>query len=153
MWFVLLWRARRDLNPRGQSTDSALLLRTKIPALQSLKFLFHDYLPSMYAYEVLIMYLRIFFIGVLPLLGEGLTRAFIGIFGSAVSLIIARETMPFARYTTSLLLCAANIQLMILFFASAILLSDTLRDFGLSNEELGCILLGSNLVCFVLVIW
>ena len=92
IWFLMLWRVRYDLNPPGQSIESALLLREKALHLLSLQFLFGDYRPSMWCSEVYIMYIRIFFIGILPLLGEGITRAFIGIFGSTVSFIIARET-------------------------------------------------------------
>ena len=97
-WLVLLWRVRHDLNPPGQSEQSALLLRRKAHHLQALKFLFIDYLPGMYAFEVYMMELRIFFIGILPLLGTGITRSLIGIFGSAAqraSAISSELSRPF----------------------------------------------------------
>ncbi len=40
-----------------------------------------------------------------------------------------------------------------MFFASAILLSDTLREFGLSKIQLGVVLLAANLVMFFMVLW
>ena len=66
LWFVLLWRMRHDLNPEGQSLMSALLLRLRVHKLRPYSFLFGDYKPSMWAYEVYEMYRRLFFIGVLP---------------------------------------------------------------------------------------
>lgn len=42
LWFVLLYRFRHELNPRGQSKESAMLLRDQAPYLQPYSFLFSD---------------------------------------------------------------------------------------------------------------
>jgi hypothetical protein len=39
---VLLYRFRHELNPRGQSKESAMLLRDQAPYLQPYSFLFSD---------------------------------------------------------------------------------------------------------------
>ena len=53
LWFACLWRVRRDLNPRGQSVRCALLLRKGEHHLKPYFFLFSDFVPSMWAYEVI----------------------------------------------------------------------------------------------------
>ena len=52
LWFVLLWRYRWDLNPRGQSVQSASLIRAKESHLRPYSFLFSDYLPDKWYYEI-----------------------------------------------------------------------------------------------------
>jgi hypothetical protein len=52
LWFVLLWHVRRDLNPLREALESALEVRKKKAHLMPYFFLFSDYLPSMWAYEV-----------------------------------------------------------------------------------------------------
>ena len=55
VWYVLLWRLRRDLNPQ-QTFSSSVLLRKKKHHLRPYYFLFSDYIPSMWAFEVYEMY-------------------------------------------------------------------------------------------------
>ena len=78
---------------------------------------------------------RLFFIGVLPLLGDGAVRAFIGVFASTAVAFFAREVWPFVRPCTNILLFTANLQILAVFFAAALLLTDSLDGFGLSNFE------------------
>ena len=66
VWLVLLWSHRRTLNPPCHDQPSALLLRDKRRELAPLKFLYDDYRPAYYFYEVLEMYRRLFFVGLLP---------------------------------------------------------------------------------------
>ena len=153
LWFVLLWRVRHELNPPGQSEKSALLLRDKSPRLEPYKFLFSDYRPSRWAYEVYEMLRRLFFVGVLPLLGEGAVRAFIGIFLSIWTVLIARESWPFNRSTTCVLLVVATLQILFVYFCASLILTGSLEGFGLSNLLLGVILLATNVLSFLLVIF
>ena len=61
---------RRD--PRDQAND---------PAIAYLRFLWIDYRPSMFAFEVLVIYCRVLLVSVLPLLGRaGDQRAGVGCF-------------------------------------------------------------------------
>ena len=133
----------------------------------------------MWAYEVYEMYRRLFFMGVLPvgyeytllfpvidlsfnptlalpaqqLLGEGSTRAFIGIFVSIWTAHLARESWPFIRSTISVLLVVAMLQILFVYFCAALLLTDSFEGFGWSDFELGSILFAVNLLTFFLVIY
>ena len=89
---MLLWRVRHELNPPGQSEETALLLRDQSPNLEPYKFLYSDYKPQRWAYEVYDMYRRLLLVGVLPLLGDGIVRVFIGIFVCVWAAHIARES-------------------------------------------------------------
>jgi hypothetical protein len=42
MWFVILWRVRRELNPLDETLESALELRKSHDQLGYLAFLFSD---------------------------------------------------------------------------------------------------------------
>ena len=107
----------------------------------------------MWAYEVYEMYRRLFLVGVLPLLGEKTVRAFIGIFVCIWTAHIARELWPFNRSTTCVLLVVGTIQILIVFFSAALILTGSLKGFGLSDFELGAILLGVNLLSFAMVFY
>lgn len=62
-------------------------------------------------------------------------RAFIGVFASTAAAFFAREVWPFVRPCTNILLLTANLQILAVFFAAALLLTDSLDGFGLSNFE------------------
>ena len=105
----------------------------------------------MWGYEVYEMMKRLFLVAILPLLGEGAVRAFIGILVSTGAVLWARESWPFVKSTNSKLALAANLQILTVFFASAVLITDSLEGFGLNNLTLGVVMLLLNLVCFILV--
>ena len=105
----------------------------------------------MWGYEVYEMMKRLFLVAILPLLGEGVMRAFIGILVSTGAAFWARESWPFVKSTNSRLALAANVQILGVFFASAVLITDSLGSFGLDDLTMGVLLLLLNLVCLVLV--
>ena len=150
-WFVLLWRVRRDVNPLDETLESALELRKTRDHLKYLAFLFSDYLPSMWGYELYEMAKRLFFVAVLPFFGEPVLRAFIGILASVCAVHWARESWPFIESTNSQLAFTANLQIQGVYFASLLLLTDSMNGVGLSDNAVGCLLLLLNLVCFALV--
>ena len=150
-WFVLLWRVRRDVNPPDETLESALELRKTRDHLKCLEFLFSDYLPSMWGYEIYETVKRLFFVAALPFFGEPVFRAFIGILASACAVHWARESWPFIESTNSQLAFTANLQIQGVYFASLLLLTDSMNGFGLSDNAVGCLLLLLNLVCFALV--
>ena len=153
VWLCLLWRCREHLNPPigDQPVESALLLRKRNPLIKHLKFLYSDYLPSHWYYEVVELYRRLFLIGVVPLLGEGSARASIGCFASLIMAIIAREQAPFVRRTTSTLLVVAQYQILAAYYAAFVILSGSLADFGLTDFALGLVLVLTNCFMFVLI--
>jgi hypothetical protein len=56
------------------------------------------------------MYRRIFFIAIVPLLGVGSVRASLGCGISVVSLVLCRESSPFLRDSTNVLLIIGAIR-------------------------------------------
>ena len=76
----------------------------------------------MWGFEVYEMMKRLFLVAILPLLGEGAVRAFIGILVSTGTVLWARESWPFVKPTNSKLALAANLQILLVFFASALLI-------------------------------
>ena len=126
MWFVLLWKVRDRLDPIGQAGNSLNLelgignarskqqrileIRKEDTAIAHLSFLWGDYEPSQWYFEVVEMYRRILFIGVLPLLGDGALRASLGCFLAIIAAIFVRESSPFIRNTTNVLLIIAQYQ-------------------------------------------
>jgi hypothetical protein len=100
--------------------------------------------------QVVEMYRRILFIAVLPLLGTGPVRASVGCFFSILTVALSRESSPFIRDSTNLLLVVSQYQLLGTFLAALVLASDSLRSFGLENFALGALLLVLNLVILAL---
>jgi hypothetical protein len=100
--------------------------------------------------QVVEMYRRIVFIAVLPLLGTGPVRASVGCFFSILTAVMSRESSPFIRDSTNLLLVVSQYQLLGTFLAALVLVSDSLRSFSLSYLALGALLLALNAVILAL---
>jgi len=166
MWFILLWRVRDRLDPLGQLGEplnlelgignaaskklKILPIRATDASISHLAFLWSDYEPSRWYFEVIEMYRRIFFIGFLPLLGDGSLRASMGSLFAIIAAIYIREVSPFIRGTTNVLLVVAQYQILLTFFAALIIISSALAVFHLHPLELGILLLLMN--CSVLVL-
>ncbi len=148
LWFLLLFRRRKRLNPPvgQQPVSSALLIRKRDPSVRHLQFLFSEYKPAYWYYEVVYMYKRLFLVGVLPLLGEGTARASIGCFAAIVLAVAARENAPFVRAHTNTLLVCSWWQILSVFYAAFVILSGNMKDFGLSDFALGLVLVLMNMV-------
>jgi len=165
-WLVLLWRVSDRLNPSSSSAataseggfassterlNSILETRTEDVELSYLSFLWSDYGPSMWYYEVCDMYRRIIFIAVIPLLFTGSMRASLGCFLSIMVPAFVREASPFLRHSTNVLALVATYQILGTFLAALVIVSGSLAEFHLSDFALGCILLGFNFVLLPLI--
>jgi hypothetical protein len=85
--------------------------RDKDPSLKHLAFLWQDYKPSSWYYEVLEIYRRIAFTAVLPVLaGAGVLRVTMGCLMSIAAIAIVREATPFLREGTNVLLTISTYQ-------------------------------------------
>jgi hypothetical protein len=93
-FFVLLFRVRRALNPPFAPTV-ALLLRDRDESVASLRFLFRDYLPNFWYWEILDMYRRQLFICIIPLFRSSASRTILGVAVSLMSVSVVRETSPY----------------------------------------------------------
>ena len=78
-----------------------------------LRFLFADFRCSMYYYEVVEMYRRIFLLGVLPFVPTPIIRAGFGLLFSVCFAMLFRELVPYHRLESNTLAIAAQYQVML----------------------------------------
>jgi serine/threonine protein kinase/membrane protein implicated in regulation of membrane protease activity len=136
----------------SETEKSAVRGRNGDPSIQYLSFLWKDYMPARWYYEVFEMYRRIIFIAVIPLLGnEQSIRAIIGCMLSLVMIGFVREVSPFIRGATNILLGVAQYQIFLTFFAAFIIVTDGLAHLGLSTFALGALLFGINVFILALL--
>jgi hypothetical protein len=103
LWVLVLYRRRKELNPSNSSgvvdekdDHLALYIRDRNPHLSPLKFLFVDYKCSKWWFEVVDMYRRITFIGVLPLVSaDAAIRSSFGMILAILSVAYFREEQPY----------------------------------------------------------
>jgi len=148
--------AAAAMAPVGLLSDTeknAVRGRNGDPSIQYLAFLWKDYMPARWYFEVLEMYRRIVFIAVIPLLGnETSIRAIIGCMLSLIMIGFVREASPFIRGATNILLSVAQYQIFLTYFAAFIIVTDGLSHLGLSNFGLGALLFSMNLAILLLMI-
>lgn len=90
---------------------TAVEVRDRDPSLKHLAFLWQDYKPSSWYYEVVEIYRRVVFTAVLPCLaGPGVLRVTLGCLMSIVAIAVVREATPFIREGTNLLLTISAYQ-------------------------------------------
>ncbi len=105
-WLLLLYRERRSLNPSTSNHDTllALHMRDQDTSLDSIRFLFNDYVPSKWWFEIVEMYRRIVIVGIIPLCSPvTATRASLGVVLSIVSLMFFREERPYRERKVNLI--------------------------------------------------
>jgi hypothetical protein len=105
-WMILLYRRRGELNPPAAKNDETLgeFIRNQNPQLSNLKFLFSDYNCKSWWFEILDMYRRILFIGILPLTSrQSSVRASFGCILAVMSAAYFREKKPYrVEYTNTI---------------------------------------------------
>jgi hypothetical protein len=98
LWTILLAVNRELLNPPLYTDDElhAVYVRDNNPSLFPLRFLFVDYKPSCWWFEIADMYRRIVLIGLLPLSSSRPSmRASLGFVLAVFSVILFRELKPY----------------------------------------------------------
>lgn len=161
VWFVLLYKERKSLNPPLGNQEAAhpeealqaiLSTRDSDPQLQPLRFLFAIYQPAHYFMECVEMYRRVLFVGLLPLLSAASDRrAALGVFFSLCSLAFYREVEPFLRPSTNILAHVAQYA-NLLTYAAALTMVVGL-DNGVKPLLFGLILVAVNCSVVGLILW
>ena len=145
IYVYLLCQAREKLNPKAPSVKQALALRDGDESIHHLKFLVADYTPSKWWFEVLDLYRRIIFLGVIPLLGDdGAARAYAGCTLALVSTVYMREVLPFRHQFTNVLAVIAQYVILMAFMAALLICTDSLAKFNLTDFAVGCIMTVAN---------
>jgi hypothetical protein len=168
VWFLLLWRDRELLNPKKKVTHFSKLItaeplddpRNEMAALQPTHFLWLDYLPEMYWFEILDIYRRLFFVAIVRMVSvDLLTRASVGSLAALLFIGLYRELSPFVRESSNILSTLANYQIFMMFFAALVIESDALGSFGsLKNDQVaklkfGAVLVAVNVVVLACSLW
>jgi hypothetical protein len=147
LYVALLFRVRDKLNPKAANKALALELRDNDESLASIRFLFSDYKCSRWYFEIIDLYRRIFFVGILPLLGNNQTiKTYIGCALALLSTIYFRELTPFRVEFTNFLAVIAQYVILLAFMAALMIQSDAVSSIGISNFALGCILVFANIL-------
>ena len=139
--FTLLYRLRDRLNPPGMSDpEAAFSYRLKHrhdPDIAPLYFLFGDYSCGCYWWEVVDMYRRMIFTGLVSQFGQGQIRAAAGTTLSLAVVVIFREVLPYHSAFVNRLSVVAQYQVFAAFVGAFVLLS----DFPMQQNTLGMTLM------------
>ena len=97
-------------------------------------------------FEVVDLYRRIIFLGVIPLLGnDSAGRAYAGATLALLSTVLFRETMPFKLQATSVLGVISQYAILMAFLAALMISTGSLDQLGLSNLLIGSILSATHI--------
>jgi hypothetical protein len=151
LFIILLYRVRDKLNPPSLNKELALKMRDHDGSLRPLQFLFFDYKPQYWYFEITELYRRVMFISLLPLLSQRTsTVAYVGCTLALFSGIYFRELTPYRVEFINVIAVIAQYVILLDFMAALLLDAQSLNSFGLSKLGLGCILLGVNLTIIAL---
>ena len=150
--FTLLYRVRQQLNPPDISDpEAAFIHREQLrydPAIAPYYFLFGDCYCSCYWWEVVDMYRRMFFTGLVSQFGQGQIRTAVGTGLSLVVVTIFREALPYHSTLVNRLSVVAQYQVFAAFVGSFILWS----DFPMKQGTLGITLIAAY-IAFLPLSW
>jgi len=150
LYIILLYRVRDKLNPRAANKELALQMRDRDESLHPMQFLFCDYKPNYWYFEITDLYRRIVFISVLPLLSQrNSMKAYMGCTLALFSAIYFRELTPYRVAFTNVIAVIAQYVILLDFMAVLVLDARSLNAFGFSKIGFGCMLIGVN----VIIIW
>mmetsp|Transcript_46260 Transcript_46260/g.59463 ORF Transcript_46260/g.59463 Transcript_46260/m.59463 type:complete len:919 (+) Transcript_46260:649-3405(+) len=154
-YIALLYRVREKLNPHHQSQHRSLAFRRRDfdKSLDSIRFLFDDYKLSRWYFEVVDLYRRILFTGVLPLIAKD--TAIVAYLGSTLALISGvyfRELVPYRVEFTNFIAVIAQYAILLVFMSALMIETDSLDRFHISDSVLGIILVGINTIVMMFVI-
>lgn len=156
LWMFLLFLNRNSLdrNMPSHNEKLELYIRDNNKSLNFIRFLFNDYKVKKWWFEVVEMYRRIVFIGVLPLTSTVTAkRASFGCFLAIVSLAYFREQSPYRMEFVNQIAYLAQFLILITFYAALSIDTGVLMDFGMSGRSLGIFLMSANLLTVFLVIY
>lgn len=109
LWFALLWQKRHKLHPNFEDLTYVQYLRAHDASLDPTRFLFEVYKPEFFYWEVIEIYRRICFIGIIPLSSVYPSRrAAFGVVMALMSIIVYRELEPFHIVSTNILVHVRN---------------------------------------------
>jgi len=151
----LLCHFRDRLNSRkeGESVAKALRRRDNDKSLDAFRFLFNDTSLGRWYFEVIDLYRRVLFTGVLPLLSKDpAIRAYIGCLLAFISIIYFREQLPYRTGFTNIIGVVAQYLILIVFLAALMIQTNTRELFQFTDFSFGVFMVGVNCFMFFLVL-
>jgi len=154
---TLLYRNKSSLDRQENQTyydeTLELYIRDNDESIDHIRFLFNDYRIKRWWFEVLEMYRRIIFIGIIPLTSTvPATRASFGIALAMVSLTFFREEKPYRDEFTNFIAYIAQIAILLTFYAAMSIETGVMMTFGLSGFGMGLFLVLCNIsICFLVI--
>mmetsp|Transcript_49770 Transcript_49770/g.63766 ORF Transcript_49770/g.63766 Transcript_49770/m.63766 type:complete len:478 (-) Transcript_49770:1435-2868(-) len=153
VWFILLFKQREELHQKHRTDiNLALFVRDQNKSLNWLRLLFNDYVPSRWWFEVVEIYRRMMFVGVLPLMSPDVSiRSVMGVIFSIISVAFYREEQPFRIPFTNFIAFIAQYVILLVYYC-ALSISTELVVFGLSGAFMGVFLVALVLLVLALVL-
>ena len=150
LW-VLLRNHKRLKPPSAANDEVAIQMRDRDGELDPIRFLFQDLSVGGWFHEVVDMYRRIAFVGVLPLIGPDITvRCYVGVALAMLSAVYFREVTPYRTPSTNLLACIAQYQILTVFVAVLLINGNSLALLGVTPFGVGVALVLVNSLILVL---
>ena len=138
LYLVLLYSARHRLNPPGTDLLTAQRVRTSDPSVQAISFLWADYLPQFYFFEVVEPIRRMALTGIpVTIQGPdemGWRRVFVLVL-AFIFFVIYRESAPFQYPETNALSNICQLQIIVTLFVCLLLGLDEFNDTTLGGWE------------------
>lgn len=118
---------------RAAAIESVVADRERNGDIRYLAFLWQDYKPSAWWYEVVEIYRREIFAAVLPVIATaGLPRIAVGCGLAVLAVAIVREASPFLRDSTNVLLNLGQYQVLLTFISAFVVAADA---FNVNDPE------------------
>mmetsp|Transcript_43092 Transcript_43092/g.55361 ORF Transcript_43092/g.55361 Transcript_43092/m.55361 type:complete len:331 (-) Transcript_43092:1387-2379(-) len=115
-----------------------------------IRFLFDDYKLNRWYFEVIDIYRRIAFTGVLPLLfRDNSLVAYSGWILAFISVVFFREELPYRVEFINFVVVCCQYVIMLVFIGALILETDSLETLNMNDFTLGVVLLLSNMFVFL----
>ena len=149
-YIYILYSHREKINCLDKvdgDVAAALRMRDTDRSIDHIRFLFQATRPACWYHEIVDMYRRLLFLGVLPLMGsDPVTKAYLGATCSMATMIYFRENAPSRDGFTNVLGTVAQYQILFAFLGAIFLQTGAIEKLGISDTGLGLLLVGINLV-------
>ena len=154
MYLVLLFQHRHAINPPNTEMATALRLRLSNPQLEAISFLWFDYVPQFYFFEVIETVRRMALTG-LPVVIQGPDqlrwRRVLVLFTAFMFYMMYRECRPYQWAETNVLSNICQIQIVLTLFICMLLgLEDFREDDLVGFQFYGPLLTVANLAILAL---
>jgi hypothetical protein len=132
----------------------SISISLSLSSLDHIRFLFDDYKLSRWYFEIVDLYRRILFTGVLPLTTRDISIvAYMGSFLAILSAVYYRELVPYRVKFTNFIAVIGQYVILLVFMAVLLIESGSLKALHMTDFTLGLILLAVNGSVLLFAFW